>query len=99
MMGEKSSLAFLQENRKVCCKKQCAECFTRNHRNDIAWMKVGICKLSGLRRGRDKGSCYLCSRKGHAKLILLRGPKTQMWRREFIGKKCLTGMRNWCVEM
>jgi hypothetical protein len=36
------------------------ELFTRNNRNRIAWIEIGIWEVRGLRRRMDKRSCPMC---------------------------------------
>jgi hypothetical protein len=47
-------------------KEQYTEWCIKNEMNCIAWMEVGIWKLKGLKRGKDKVSCLLCSGKEDA---------------------------------
>jgi hypothetical protein len=50
---------------------------SRNERNGLAWLKAGVWKLRGIRRGWEKGICPLCRDNEEAKHILLRCPETK----------------------
>jgi hypothetical protein len=57
--------------------------------NGLVWMKAGVWKLRGIRRGLEKGTCPLCRGNEDAKHTLLRCPETKKWRMQFINKKWL----------
>jgi hypothetical protein len=45
--------------------------------NGFAWMKVGVWKLRGIRRGLEKGICLLCMGNKDIKNIPLSYPETK----------------------
>jgi hypothetical protein len=55
------------------------EC-TRKQRMRTIWLKEGIRKLRGIRRGSDRGRYHLGLGGGDAKHMLLRYAETKKWR-------------------
>jgi hypothetical protein len=76
IMSEKMSL-FYQEMKQKWDREEYIELCSRNERNGLAWMKAGVLKLRGIRRGLEKGTCPLCRGNKHVKHILLSYPETQ----------------------
>jgi hypothetical protein len=68
-------------------REEYIELWPRNKRNGLAWMKAGVWKLRGIRRGWEKGTYPLCRGNEDAKHILLSSPKPKKWRMQFINKK------------
>jgi hypothetical protein len=56
-------------------------------RSGLAWFKIGIWKLRGMRKGFDKGRCPLCSEEEDPKHILLKCSETRKWREQFLSRK------------
>jgi hypothetical protein len=56
----------------------------------IIWLKAGIWKLRGIRRGFERGRCPLCLEKEDAKHILLKCPETKKWREECVSSNWLS---------
>jgi hypothetical protein len=54
----------------------------------IIWLKAGIWKLKGIRRGFEKGRCPLCLGEEDVKHTLLKCSETKKWR-----EKCVNN--NW----
>jgi hypothetical protein len=52
------------------CKEVYMECRTSNERSGIVWLKLGILKLQGIRRGFDKGRCPFSLGDEDVKIIL-----------------------------
>jgi hypothetical protein len=50
-MSEKRSLVYYQEMKHKWGREEYNELCSRNERNGSAWMKVGVWKLRGIRRG------------------------------------------------
>jgi hypothetical protein len=50
-MSEKMSLVFDQEMKQKWGREEYIKLCCRNERNGLAWMKVGVWKLRGIRRG------------------------------------------------
>jgi hypothetical protein len=61
------------------------ECYigTRKERIGVIWLKAGIWKLKGIRRGLEKGRCLLCSGEEDVKHILLKYKESKKWREEW----------------
>jgi hypothetical protein len=54
-------------------------CCTMNDKNVLAWYKLGILKLRGLRRGSERRRYPLCRQEENNIYILLKCRKTQIW--------------------
>jgi hypothetical protein len=78
IMPEKMSLVFYQGMKQKWCREECIELCSRNERNGLAWMKTGVWKLRGIRRGWEKGTCHLCRGNEDVKNILLNCPEKKM---------------------
>jgi hypothetical protein len=63
---------------KECYIDKC----TRKERIGIMWLKAGIWKLKGIRRGLEKGRCPLCWGEEDVKHILLKCKESKKWREE-----------------
>jgi hypothetical protein len=61
-------------------------------RMGIAWLKAGIWKLRGIRRGFERGHFLQCVRKEVAKRILLQWSEMKKWREELYAV-------NRCIQM
>jgi hypothetical protein len=61
-------------------------CGSRNDRMGIAWFRVGIWKLRGVRKGLEIGRCPLCSGEEDAVHIILKCPETRRLR-EHLSRK------------
>jgi hypothetical protein len=57
IMSEKTSLLFYQEMKQKWGREEYIELCSRNESNWLAWMKAGVWKLRGIRRGSKKGTC------------------------------------------
>jgi hypothetical protein len=64
------------------------EC-TRKERMGIIWLKAGIWKLRGIRRGFERGRCPLCQGEKDAKHIWLKCSETKKRREECVNSKWL----------
>jgi hypothetical protein len=60
---------------------------TRNERMGIIWLKAGIWKLRGIRRGFARGRCPSCLGEEDAVHIALKCSETKEWREEFVCSK------------
>jgi hypothetical protein len=89
IVSEKLSLVFYQEMKHKWGREEYIELCSRNERNGSAWMKAGVWKLRGIRRGWEKGTCPLCRDNVDAKHILLSCPETKKCRMQFMNKKWL----------
>jgi hypothetical protein len=54
IISEKMSLALYQEMKQKCGREEYIKLCSRNERNGLAWMKAGVWKLRGIRRGWEK---------------------------------------------
>jgi hypothetical protein len=61
----------------------------RNERMGIIWLKAGIWKLRGIRRGFERGRCPLCLGEGDAKHVLLKCSQTKKWIEECVNSNWL----------
>jgi hypothetical protein len=77
IMSEKRSLVFYKEMKQKWVGEEYIEFCSRNERNGLAWMKAGVWKLRGIRRGLKKGTCPLCRGNEDAKHVLLSCPETK----------------------
>jgi hypothetical protein len=57
---------------------------TRKERIGVIWLKAGIWKLKGIRRGLEKGRCPLCLGEEDEKHILLKCKESKKWREEWV---------------
>jgi intein-encoded DNA endonuclease-like protein len=57
IMAEKMSLVLYQEMKYKWSREEYIKLCCRNERNGLAWMKAGVWKLRGIRRGWKKGTC------------------------------------------
>jgi hypothetical protein len=71
MKSEKISLIFYQEIKQKCGREGYIEFGSRNERNGLVWMKAGVWKLRGIRRGWETGTCPLCRGSEDAKQRLV----------------------------
>jgi hypothetical protein len=55
----------------------------------IIWLKVGIWKLRGIRKGFERGRCPLCLGEEDAKRIVLKCFETKKWREEYVNSNWL----------
>jgi hypothetical protein len=55
----------------------------------IIWLKAGIWKLRGIRRGFERGRCPLCLAEEVDKHVLLKFPETKKWSEELVCSKWL----------
>jgi hypothetical protein len=62
---------------------------TRKERMGIIWLKAGIWKLRGIRRGFGRGRCPLYLEEEDAKHILLKCSETKKWKEECLNSKWL----------
>jgi hypothetical protein len=69
---------------------------SRTERSGLAWFKTGIWKLSGMRKGFEKGRCPLCSEEEDPIHILLKCSETRKWREQFLSRKWLR-LNEWIV--
>jgi hypothetical protein len=60
IMAGKMSLVLYQEMKQKWGREDYIELCSRNERNGLAWLKAGVWKLRGIRRGWEKGICPLC---------------------------------------
>jgi hypothetical protein len=78
-ISEKISLVFYcemkQESGKECYTDEC----TKNERMGI-WLKAGTWKLTGIRRGSERGKCPLCMGEEGAKHTWLKCPEMKKQR-------------------
>jgi hypothetical protein len=70
-------------------EEACVNCLYRNDRTGIAWWRIGIWKMRGIRKEFKKGSCPLCYEQEDDKHVLPTCPDTMTWREEFLCKKSL----------
>jgi hypothetical protein len=68
---KKRSLIFYCKMKLEWGKEVHSVCCTRNERNGLAWLKTGIWKLRGMRRGFVNGGCLLCREEEDVIYILL----------------------------
>jgi hypothetical protein len=61
-------------------------CCSRKETAEIAWWRVGMWKLRGIRKGFEKGRVSLCCGLEDAKYILLIWTEIKKWREEFLCK-------------
>jgi hypothetical protein len=54
---KKRSLVFYQEMKQKWGREEYIELCSRNEGNGLGWMKAGVWKLRGIRRGLEKGTC------------------------------------------
>jgi hypothetical protein len=59
-------------------------------RNGVAYFRLGIWKLEGLRKGIDKEKCPLCREEENHKGIHLKYTEKQRGRRKRLNGKCLS---------
>jgi hypothetical protein len=62
---------------------------TRKERMEIIWLREGIWKLRGIRRGFERGRSPLCLEEENAKHILLKCSETKQWREEYVNSNWL----------
>jgi hypothetical protein len=68
------------------CAEQCSNHCTKNKRSGRAWLKNGIWKLKGIRKGFVTGICPLYleeEEEEDAEYILLKYLETERWRETF----------------
>jgi hypothetical protein len=75
----KMSLVFYCEMKHGWDKESYVDECTRKERKGIMWLKAGIRKLKGIKRGFDRGRCPLCLGRS-AKHTLLKCPEKRNWR-------------------
>jgi hypothetical protein len=63
-------------------------CGSRNDRMGIAWFRVSICKLRGIRKGLEIGRCPICNEEKDAIRILLEYPETRRLTEHLLSRKC-----------
>jgi hypothetical protein len=90
------SLIFYSETKQEWAREQYVSFCTRNGRSGLAWIKTGIWKLRGMRKGFEKGRCLLCSEEKDPIHILLKYSETRMWREQFLSRKWLR-LKEWIV--
>jgi hypothetical protein len=59
-LSEKISLEFYPEMKHKLGTEEYIEFCSKNERNGLVWMKAGVRKLRGIRKGLEKGTCPLC---------------------------------------
>jgi hypothetical protein len=60
----------------------------------ITWLKVGLWKVRGIRRGFERGNSRQCLGEGDAEHIPLKLSETKKWREEFLCNKWLSVNEN-----
>jgi hypothetical protein len=62
---------------------------TRKDRIGIIWLKAGIWKLRGIKRGFQRGRCPLCLGEEDAEHILVKCSETKKWKEECVNSNWL----------
>jgi hypothetical protein len=86
---EKISLIFYSDVKQEWAGEQYISCCSRTERSGLAWFKIGIWKLRGMRKESEKGRCPLCSEEEDPIHILLKCSETRKWREQFLNRKWL----------
>jgi hypothetical protein len=79
-------LVFYKDKKLKCNKEEYVNCCSRKETAGIAWGRVGISKLRGIRRGFIKGSWPLGYELKDNKHVLLIRTETRKWKEEFLCK-------------
>jgi hypothetical protein len=87
--SEKRSLVFYQEMKQKWGKEEYIKLCSRHERNGLVWMKAGVWKLRGIRRGWGKRTCPLCGGNEDVKHVLLSCSETKKGRMQSMNKKWL----------
>jgi hypothetical protein len=83
-INAKNSLTFYSQIKHDWGKESYIDKCTRKEGMGIIWLKAGIWKLRGIRRGFEKGRCPLCWEEKNAKHILLKCKESKKWREEWV---------------
>jgi hypothetical protein len=86
---KKNSLIFYCEMKRELGKESYVDECTRKERMGIIWLKAGIWKLRGIRRGFGKGRCPNVLGEEDAKHIPLKCLETKKWSEELVCSKQL----------
>jgi hypothetical protein len=76
----KSSLMFCYEIKLGRGREEYTVCWIRKERSGLSWLITSSCRLRGLRRGWERGSCPLSREVENVIHIFLKFPETKRWR-------------------
>jgi hypothetical protein len=68
---------FYQQIEHKWSREEYIEFCSRNERHGLVWIKAGVWKLRGIKRGLGKGTCPLCMEIEDVKRILLSCTETK----------------------
>jgi hypothetical protein len=85
IMREKESLILLNSLKRDWQKEDYTSKTTRESRRSIAWWRMGIWRLKGIRKDVEIGICPICKKEGLSHILRCDG--TKMWREEILDKR------------